>query len=476
MFSLFSLSSLPMLSLLRSRPAPAQRRAAFTAALTVATLLAGSAAHAQITRVITNAATVPGEAGTLRFSDFSRVSLNNSGQVTFYAAYNSSQSLQGWFATGVSAGGTASTLLKVGTTDPAHSGNSFYDLSGSSSLSLDNNGRTVFSARSRPPGFAGTAGVLYSTSISGAPITLVQDTGTAAPNGLGSFNALIVPQGTDDGGVAFIGSAQGAGSSTSTFRRTSAGGVIQASSENNGALRAFATDRTTGAIAVANQSGITSSGAAAPTALSSLPFIARISLTAPGTGGGTYVGFNGGIGNNGTGDVSFVATTRLSGNDKDGLFRYNASDGSTSLLAQVGQQIPGMSAGIIFKTMDTPGLSREGTTFFQAQAGTLFGSGTSGLYGAAANGDLTKFVAVGDALFGSTLQSFFWSGQAGVNDQGQAAFGYVLDNGERGIALTPARTVSAAAPDAPSGVLALLGLVPLGAGIVRRRIKGKCAG
>jgi hypothetical protein len=465
---------------------PARRSAvAAAASLGLALLTAPAVSHAQLTRIITNAAVVPGEPATAKFANFSQISFNNAGQASFLATYNTAGG-SGFFSAGSGFSlTTAGTLIKPPTADPSLPGNSIYDVQ---TLSLDDNGRALFVSRSRPPGFAGTAGRVFSTSISGAPIALFQDVGVAAPTGLGTFNAFNFTQATNDGGAtlrADVSGTGGGGGANVAFRRTAAGAIIQVSTTNDGALRTVATDRTTGAIALTTQSTVTSSGAAAPTSLSDMKTIARTSLTAPGTGGATYVGFNGGVGTNGTGDVSFGATTRLLGTDKDGLFRFNASDSSISLLAQVGQQAPGATAGNFFQSIDTPGLSREGTTFFQAQVGQFAGSGLLGLYAAnsaAAGNGVSKIIAIGDALFGSTLQSFNWSGQPAVNDQGQIAFGYVLDNGERGIVVTPSRLSNAgsAAPEAASGLLFLSGLLPaVGAGAVRtarrRRLRRLCA-
>jgi hypothetical protein len=138
------------------------------------------------------------------------------------------------------------------------------------------------------------------------------------------------------------------------------------------------------------------------------------------------------------GRVAFVANLDAGGS---GVFVTDSS----------GTPIPIADTSGPFNSFGDPGFSDDGTVAFQA---SLDNFGGSGIY-TYRDGVLEVAIQSGMPMFGSTLSGF---GFGAINDQGEIAFAYVLQNSVQGMAL---------AVPVPEPVT--LGLVPMLGLLLRRR-------
>jgi hypothetical protein len=151
---------------------------------------------------------------------------------------------------------------------------------------------------------------------------------------------------------------------------------------------------------------------------------------------------------NGAGEIAFAA--------------YHYWEGGYGIYDKTGAAIttPGE-----FSNIESISLNGADEVAFKAERGS-----EEGLY-VARGGAVETVVELGDPLFGSTLAGFDPHGkgfsEGGLNDSGELAFKYYLNNGESGIAI--ATPTGGPEVPSPSALVGLLGMIGVAVALPRRR-------
>lgn len=166
---------------------------------------------------------------------------------------------------------------------------------------------------------------------------------------------------------------------------------------------------------------------------------------------------------NDNGWMSFRSTT--TGGPAQAI--YLTDGANTWRLAAVGETAPG---GEVFQGFATyTSLNNNGLVAFASRNGLTNSSVVQNIY-VASPVSTQRIVGLGDALFGSSITSLGFFNRERLNDAGQLAFFYELQNGRTGIAV--ATLAAAAAPEPATCALLATGLLPVAAGAARRRRSG----
>jgi hypothetical protein len=172
----------------------------------------------------------------------------------------------------------------------------------------------------------------------------------------------------------------------------------------------------------------------------------------------------GGVVENAQGELAFAA--RADGTQHDGLWVGTA--GHLNLIAQSGQQAPGVGSGLTFLSVESPsylptlGMNSAGQVAFVAELSDQ----STGIWGTDRNGQLREVIHVGDTVqiapgdFRSVTGLSFLGGSGnddgranGLSDNGQVTFYASFADGSSGIFVSNALTV----PEPSTLILAALG-------------------
>ncbi|MEM7807808.1 MAG: choice-of-anchor tandem repeat NxxGxxAF-containing protein, partial [Planctomycetota bacterium] len=262
-------------------------------------------------------------------------------------------------------------------------------------------------------GFGDNRGIYRGDGTAGSLVNIAR-AGQAAPEGNGSFSALVNKALNDAGQVAFFGLLTG----------TSGGG-----SDNTGIYRG---DGTAGSLV-----NIARAGQAAPEGNGSFSSISRGDVFLNNAGQAAFLGF--------------LTGTSGGSSDNSGIYRGDGTAGSLVNIARAGQVAPtsdGTVEGVLSFLFFPPVMNTLGQVALLADVDLQDGGSTFDERGLFLYDDLlglTSVARTGDAFDGSTItELFFFSGNAfsgedqrsGLNDFGQVAYGYSLADGRRGIAIT----------------------------------------
>ena len=322
---------------------------------------------------------------TSPYTDFVGPSLNNNGDVAFYAAIKT-----GGFGIFRSDGTTTTTIA---TTTGTQFGNVY------GTPSINDSGVVAFTGSgSAGTGiFAGSGGAVTTIAVSGSFFA-------GLPVGFGGTTSI-----NNAGFVGFEGDLTAGGSGIFAGNGTTL---------NTIALTG-ATFRGFGSYPSINQSG-------------TVAFEAGVNPT----GAGIFAGNGGALTTiaDTSGNIAQPYTPSIN-NAGTVAFKAGLTSGDFAILTGNGGALHtgASTAGGAFTNFGDPAINSLGTVAFFAN----LPSGGSGIYdGSDPNSD--KLIAIGDTLFGSTVNDLYlW--RTGLNDENQLAFYYSLSDGVQGIALTTLR-------------------------------------
>lgn len=237
---------------------------------------------------------------------------------------------------------------------------------------------------------------------SGGAITLVVDTS-------GPFSSFGEPSINASGTVAVQGGPDTGGDGTYTF----SGGTTTTIAESGGEFFTFVGRPSINAAGTASFVAFTDDGDEEGVFIGNGGPITTIAHT---TGPfALLLGSNPSINDSGT--VAFLAPT-----DAGAFGIFTGNGGATT---------PIVDASGPFFGFGDPALNADGTVAFAA---TFDNPGVGGGIFIGDDPVADKVIQIGDPLFGSTVTLLFFA-KAGLNDDGDVAFGYTLDNGVSGIAV-----------------------------------------
>ncbi|CAM8671798.1 PEP-CTERM protein-sorting domain [Comamonadaceae bacterium] len=379
-------------------------------------------------------------AGTGRFSAFSNLVLNDSGQTAFFARITGGGITQGIYR---SSSGSALTAIALQSQIAAGAGGGTFSFF--SSPVLNNSGQTAFEV-SIGGQISSTGGGIY-RSDSGGTLSAIALQGQGS-NGAGSrtFLSFGPPVLNDSGQTAFATSFAGLPSGGGIYRSDSGGALTAIALQGQSAAGtssffsrftkpvlnsigqiAFKADLTKASRDDASEGVFISGGdGGAPTA------VAAQGQIATGAGGGTFALLSGPTLNN-SGQTAFAATI-TGGSSNEGIYRSSGS--ALTVLALQGQSATG-SGGGTFSTFNfrAPVLSDGGQAAFKAKIAGI--SSTEGLF----IGDGQESIAVqlaGKTLAGKTVESVNAPIEGSFNSFGQLAYqASFTDGGSGNFLFTP---------------------------------------
>ncbi len=330
--------------------------------------------------------------------------------------------------------------------------------------SLNNNGAVAFYAQIKTGGY----GIFRSDGTVTTPIALT--TGTTFGNVYGT------PSINDSGVVAFTGSGSAgtgifAGSGGAVTTIAVGGGMFAGipvgfggtTSINNAGFVGFEGDLAAGGSGIFASNGTTTTNIAL-TDSTYRGFGSYPSINQSGTvafeaglnplGAGIFTGSGGAIKTiaDTSGPIAqpYNASINSSGTV---AFKAGLTSGDSAILTGNGGllQTVASTSGGKFSNFGDPAINGMGQVAFFAN----LASGGSGIY-IGPDPTTDKVIAVGDSLFGSTVNDlYFW--RTGLNDEDQIAFYYSLSDGVQGIALTSLASV----PEPSSVTLLAIGVIGL---------------
>ena len=416
--------------------------------LLLATGIVALPAHAQYSfGSVASTATI---GGATAFSSNNRSYINNSGNVSFTATVSSNTTLFKNIA-----GSNTVVAAQSGST-PYGNGSTYGTNIDAINVTLDDSNRVTYRGdgavgTGTPALVAGdnTAIVRDSTVVSREGTTAVD---SSTPNTFSNYDA------NNSATTAYAGTLNAGGNSV--FSVTSGGVFTRLISSGTAATGTNANFNTFSFVDIDNSGnvsfqsaltgGTTAGGLFTVTAGGATSKIAALGETDTG-GVSTYSAFFG-IARSDAGTIAATATA-------GGLRGVYAGTGNslTSLVAQQGQTILGAtySNGLTLGNINANGIG-----VFRATSLTG-GTFTSAIFTFNAAGQVSKVLAQGDPVFGSTASAF---GIPTINDSGFVAFNYTLANASQGVLV-------AVVPEAGTMALLLAGGSLLGGVLVSRRKK-----
>jgi hypothetical protein len=282
-------------------------------------------------------------------------------------------------------------------------------------------GQVGFMVRPGQSGFPNSSDRFTIYRSDGGVATKLAETTPFGPAGtFATFSTTFVSI-NDSGTVSFWAQLNGGGSAL--YRVDSAGTLSTAVDTNNGFFTSFYAD------ARMNQSGVIAFGATTTTGLGIFTVAPDGTLSTIVTRPSDFEGLGGGPAINSAGTVAFLGQTKTI----RGVF--TGKGGALTTIAQATREFGATDPFLDFTGV--PAINDAGTVVFQARLrsapenGGIF-TGPNFVLGKIDPTAVDKVIAIGDALFGSTVETLYFNGA--LNQNGDIAFSYGLKNRIEGVA------------------------------------------